>query len=85
MNNIMNKFLLAGDKLMSEMHLRQSGVTYSVCGPLKRNKTKLKIQRNNRLQVYLQELTRQGLFLTKHKVCIIQRFTKKKGVEKSIM
>ena len=26
MNNVINKFLLAGDKYMSEMHLRQSNL-----------------------------------------------------------
>ena len=30
MNKIMNKFLLAGDKIMPEMHLRQPGFTYSL-------------------------------------------------------
>ena len=34
MNEIVNKFLLAGDKFMTEMHLRQPGFTYSACGPL---------------------------------------------------
>ena len=29
MNKIVNKFLLAGDKFMPEMHLRQPGITYS--------------------------------------------------------
>ena len=33
MNEIVNKFLLAGDKCMPEMHLRQPGFTYSACGP----------------------------------------------------
>ena len=33
MNEIINKFLLVGDKVMPEMHLKQSGFTYSVCGP----------------------------------------------------
>ena len=32
MNKIVNKFLFAGYKFMPEMHLRQSGFTYSVCG-----------------------------------------------------
>ena len=31
MNNIINKFLLAGDKFMSEMHLRQPRFVYSAC------------------------------------------------------
>ena len=34
----MNIFLLAGDKFMSEIHLRQPGFTYSACGPLTKNK-----------------------------------------------
>ena len=33
MNSIVNKFLLVGDKFMSEMHLEQHGFTYSACGP----------------------------------------------------
>ena len=38
MNAIVNKFLLAGDKFMPEMHLRQPGFTYSACGPFTKNK-----------------------------------------------
>ena len=38
MNKIVNKFLLAGDKLTPEMHLKQPGFTYSACGPLTKNK-----------------------------------------------
>ena len=30
MNEIVNKFSLAGDKLMTEMHLKQPGFTYVV-------------------------------------------------------
>ena len=33
MNNIINKFLLAGDKFMPEIHLRQPQFTYSASGP----------------------------------------------------
>ena len=32
MNEIVNKILLAGDKFMPEMHLKQPGFTYSACG-----------------------------------------------------
>ena len=35
---ILNNFLLAGDKFMPEMHLRKLGFTYSVCGPFTKNK-----------------------------------------------
>ena len=38
MNEIVNKFLLAGDKFMPEMHLRQPGFTYSACGPFTKKK-----------------------------------------------
>ena len=37
MNKIVNKYLLAGDKFMPEMHLRQPGFTYSACGPFSKN------------------------------------------------
>ena len=33
MNNTINKLLLAGDKFMHEIHLRQPQFTYSACGP----------------------------------------------------
>ena len=42
MNEILNKFLLAGDKFMSEMYFKQPGFTYSACGPFpKRNNSKI--------------------------------------------
>ena len=41
MNEIVNKFLLAGDKFMPEMHLRQPGFTYSACGPFTKNKERI--------------------------------------------
>ena len=39
---MVNKFLLAGDKIMPEMHLRQSKFTYSSCGPFTKNKERIK-------------------------------------------
>ena len=33
MNETVNTFLLAGDKFMPEMHLKQPEFTYSACGP----------------------------------------------------
>ena len=38
MNEVVNKYLLAGDKFMPEMHLKQPGFTYSACGPFTKNK-----------------------------------------------
>ena len=41
MNDIINKFLLAGDKFMPEMHLIQAWFTYSACGPFTKNKERI--------------------------------------------
>ena len=41
MNEIVNKFLLVGDKFMPELHLKQPGFTYSACGPFIRNKERI--------------------------------------------
>ena len=38
MNEIVNKFLLVGDKFMTEMQLKQPGFTYSACGPFIKNR-----------------------------------------------
>ena len=40
MNEVGNKFLLVRDKFMTEMHLKQLGLTYSACGPFTKNKKK---------------------------------------------
>ena len=38
----MNKFLLAGDKFLPEMHLKQPGfTTYSACGSFTRSKERI--------------------------------------------
>ena len=42
MNDIINKFLLAGDKFMPKMHLSQPQFTCSVCGPLLKAKKESK-------------------------------------------
>ena len=41
MNNIVNKFLLARDKFMPEMNLRQSRFTFSACGPFTKSKERI--------------------------------------------
>ena len=41
MNEIVNRFSSTGDKVMLEMHLRQSGFTYSACGPFTKNKKRI--------------------------------------------
>lgn len=43
MNDIIYKFLSAGGKFLPKMHLKQSGVTYSACGPFTKKKKITKI------------------------------------------
>ena len=46
-NKIVNKFLLEGDEVMPEMHLRQSRFIYSTCGTF--TKTQEIIQKFNEI------------------------------------
>ena len=55
MNEIVNKFLLAGDKFMPGMHLKQPGLTDSACGPFTKNKEN--IQQFREAELYLQKST----------------------------
>ena len=41
MNEIVNKLLLAGDKLMPEIHLRQPQFVYSACGSFTKNQERI--------------------------------------------
>ena len=41
MNIIVNKFLLAGDESMLEMHLKEPEFTDSACGPFIKNKERI--------------------------------------------
>ena len=58
MNEIVNKFLLVGDKFMPEMHLKQPGFTYSACGPFTKNNHRIEkfMQTGNRDFIYKNEL-----------------------------
>ena len=40
-NEIVNTLLLAGNKFMPEMHLKQPGFTYSACGRFTKNKERI--------------------------------------------
>ena len=62
MNEIVNKFLLVGDKFMPEMHLKQPGFTYSACGPFTRNKERIEkfMQTGNTDFIYRNELDKAG-------------------------
>ena len=41
MNEIVNTFLLAGDKFIPEMHLIQPGFSFSACGSFTKNKERI--------------------------------------------
>ena len=58
MNEIINKFLLLGDKFIPEMHLKQPGFTYSACGSFTKNKEKIEkiMQTGNTDFIYKNEL-----------------------------
>ena len=58
MNEIINKFLLVGDKFMPEIHLKQLGLTYSACGPFTKNKERIEkfMQTGNTDFIYKNEL-----------------------------
>ena len=58
MNEMLNKFLLVGDKFMPEMHLKQPGFIYSACGPFTKNKERIEkfMQTGNTNFIYKNEL-----------------------------
>ena len=58
MNDIVNKFLLAGDNFMLKMHLKQLGFTYSACEPFTKNKVRIEkfMQTGNTDFIYRNDL-----------------------------
>ena len=53
-NKIVNKFLLARDKFMPEMHLKQPKLTYSACGLFTKNKERIqKFKETRRDSIYI--------------------------------
>ena len=58
MNEIVNKFLLVGNKCMPEMQLKRPGFTYSSCGLFTKNKERIEkfIQSRNTDFIYRNEL-----------------------------
>ena len=58
MNEIVNTFSLLGDKFIPEMHLKQSGFTYSACVPFTKNKERIEktMQTGNTDFIYKNEL-----------------------------
>ena len=60
MNKIINKFLLNGNKFMTELHLKQLGFTYNTCGLKKLRET------GNLKYLYRNELNKACLLMIQH-------------------
>ena len=59
MNKTVNRLLLAGDKFMPKMHVRQPGYTCSACGPFTKSKERIKKSHiSRRFKIYLSKRTR---------------------------
>ena len=58
MNETVNKFLLAGDKFMLEIHLKQPGFNYSACRSFTKNRERIqKFKETGDYMLYLQKRT----------------------------
>ena len=55
MNEIVNKFLLGGDKFMPEMHLKQPGFTYTYTTIYYKQRKHSKIYADRKYRLYPQE------------------------------
>ena len=66
MNEIVNKFLLGGDKFMPEMHLRQPQFVYSACGSFTKNEERIqKLKKTgNTSYIYKNELDKAFMIST---------------------
>ena len=53
MNEMVNNFLLAGDKFMPEMHLRQPGFTSSGCALFTKNKDSIKLKKQESHHIFI--------------------------------
>ena len=64
MNEIVNKFLLAGDKFIPEMHLKQPGFTYSAWSQFPKIKKELKKLCRQEIQSLFTKMIFISLFST---------------------
>ena len=63
MNEIGNIFLLAGDKFMPEMHLKQLDFTYIACGSFTKNKERIEKFMQLEIQVLFTKMSSISLVL----------------------
>ena len=55
MSEIVNTFLLAGDKFMPELHLKQPDFIYSACGPFTRSNKRIERFMQTGIQILFKE------------------------------
>ena len=53
MNEIANKFLLAGEQFIPKLHVKQLGFTYSTCGPFTKIKERIEKFMQTRNEDYI--------------------------------
>ena len=61
MNEILNRFLLAGDTFMPKMHLKQPEFTYSACRPFTKRKKEFKSLKKQKIQNIFTEMSKVKL------------------------
>ena len=61
MNEIVKKFLIAGKKIVLEIHLRQPEFTYSPCGPFTKSKERIQKFKETADSIYIYQREIQPL------------------------
>ena len=84
MIEIVNKFLLAGDKFIPEMHFKQPGFSYSACGPFTKRKERIEkfMQTGKTDFIYKNELDK-ACFQHDVACCKSKDLTKKNSIRQS--
>ena len=72
MNHIINKFVLAGDKFMPEMHLRQPQFTYRTCHLLSINQEFKSLQKLEIHTIYIKMNLIKLVLLMMHPIRIVK-------------
>ena len=57
MNQVVNKFLIVGDKFMSDLHLKQPRFIYSACDLFTRNKERTEQLFRQEIQILFMEMS----------------------------
>ena len=78
MNEMINKFLLSGNKFRPQMHLRQPGSTYTASRPFTKNKERIKKLKKQVIQnifietnkIYLKEQLLIKYYVIKHLILL---------------